>query len=179
MKKYDKEETRKFLLLYNDMMIIKAYSVNFAKCFLFYFVFLTAFVFSYRTIGTDQLVDEMVISMVHDSNVDWLVPGVAPTNLPFEFPLVVIVAYDVTDPNAIKIKHEHIYWDQATILVQLGLLDSSKYDVTGAEQARKAANAHSEPSILCYIPIMIPMIPMIPMNQLNRIFQKRFRFRSR
>ena len=46
-------------------------------------------------------------------------------------PTVVIVGFDQDD----KITHEHIYWDQATMLVQLGLLDPSALPVTGAEQA--------------------------------------------
>jgi carboxymethylenebutenolidase len=36
-----------------------------------------------------------------------------------------------------KVAHEHIYWDQASLLVQVGLLDPAKLPVVGAEQANK------------------------------------------
>ena len=85
-----------------------------------------------RTIGTDQLVDEMVISFTHTIEMDWMLPGIPPTGRPVEVPLVVIVRF-----RDGKLAHEHIYWDQASVLVQLGLLDSKKLPVSGAESARK------------------------------------------
>ena len=85
-----------------------------------------------RTIGTDQLVDEMVISFTHTIEMDWMLPGIPPTGRPVEVPLVVIVRF-----RDGKLAHEHIYWDQASVLVQLGLLDSEKLPVSGAESARK------------------------------------------
>jgi hypothetical protein len=36
-----------------------------------------------------------------------------------------------------KIVHEHIYWDQASLLAQVGLLDSTSLPVYGIEQTRK------------------------------------------
>jgi carboxymethylenebutenolidase len=42
-----------------------------------------------------------------------------------------------------KLAHEHIYWDQASVLVQLGLLDSSNLPVAGKETAGKL----SDPSL--------------------------------
>jgi carboxymethylenebutenolidase len=36
-----------------------------------------------------------------------------------------------------KITHEHIYWEQATVLVQLGLLDRSTLRVSDAEEAER------------------------------------------
>jgi len=85
-----------------------------------------------RTIGTDQLVDEMVISFTHTIEMDWMLPGIPPTGRPVEAPLVVIVRF-----RDGKLAHEHIYWDQASVLVQLGLLDSEKLPVVGVESARK------------------------------------------
>merc|ERR1719487_633301 len=98
-----------------------------------------------RTVGNDQLVDEMIIKMVHDKRVDWVLPGVEPTGKTLEFPLLALVRFKEEDGKW-KLAHEHIYWDQATILVQAGLLDKDKYDVTGAEQARKVVDPKSEPS---------------------------------
>ena len=86
-----------------------------------------------RTIGEDQLVDEMVFQFTHTVRMDWMLPGIAPTGKRVEVPLVVIVKF-----RDGKLAHEHIYWDQASVLVQLGLLDASKLPVAGIESARKA-----------------------------------------
>mmetsp|Transcript_36122 Transcript_36122/g.72720 ORF Transcript_36122/g.72720 Transcript_36122/m.72720 type:complete len:224 (-) Transcript_36122:412-1083(-) len=98
-----------------------------------------------RTIGDSQLVDELVVTMVHDRYVDWLVPRVPPTGLTLHFPLVAIVYFE-EEKGRWSIVREHIYWDQATVLVQLGVLDASGLDVSGAEQARKILDVDAEPS---------------------------------
>jgi carboxymethylenebutenolidase len=85
-----------------------------------------------RTVGTDQLVDEFVLCFTHDIPMDTMLPGVAPTGKYVELPHVAVVKFDGD-----KIAHEHIYWDQASLLVQVGLLDPKTLPVTGAEQARK------------------------------------------
>lgn len=86
-----------------------------------------------RTVGTDQLVDEMVFKFTHTIPMDWMLPGIAPTGKRVEVPLVAIVRFKQG-----KLAHEHIYWDQASVLVQLGLLDASTLPVAGVESARKA-----------------------------------------
>jgi carboxymethylenebutenolidase len=88
-----------------------------------------------RTIGTNQLVDEMVFKFTHTIRMDWMVPGVAPTGKRVEVPLVAIVQF-----RDGKLAHEHIYWDQASVLVQLGLLDGRNLPVAGVESARKAVD---------------------------------------
>ena len=85
-----------------------------------------------RTIGTDQLVDEMIFKFTHTVRMDWMLPGVAPTGKRVEIPLVAIVRFRDN-----KLAHEHIYWDQASLLVQLGLLDPNILPVAGIETARK------------------------------------------
>ena len=85
-----------------------------------------------RTIGNDQLVDEMVFKFTHTIHMDWLLPGIAPTGKRVEVPLVAIVRF-----REGKLAHEHIYWDQASVLVQLGLIDTSKLPIAGVESARK------------------------------------------
>jgi len=85
-----------------------------------------------RTIGHDQIVDELVISFTHTVSIDWMLPGIAPTGKPVEIAFAVIVGFKDG-----KISHEHIYWDQASVLVQLGLLNPSGLPVSGAESARK------------------------------------------
>jgi carboxymethylenebutenolidase len=86
-----------------------------------------------RTIGDDQLVDEMVFNFTHTVRMDWMLPGLAPTGRRVEVPLVAIVRF-----REGKLAHEHIYWDQASVLVQLGLLDVGTLPVAGVESARKA-----------------------------------------
>ena len=86
-----------------------------------------------RTIGTDQLVDEMIFKFTHTVKMDWMLPGIDPTGKRVEVPLVAIVRF-----RGDKLAHEHIYWDQASVLVQLGLLDPGTLPVAGIESARKA-----------------------------------------
>jgi carboxymethylenebutenolidase len=85
-----------------------------------------------RTIGEDQLVDEMVFKFTHTIPMDWMLPGIPPTGKRVEVPLVAIVRF-----REGKLAHEHIYWDQASVLVQIGLLDSDKLPVLGVESAKK------------------------------------------
>jgi carboxymethylenebutenolidase len=85
-----------------------------------------------RTIGEDQLVDEMVFKFTHTIPMDWMLPGVAPTGKRVEVPLVAIVRF-----RDGKLAHEHIYWDQASVLVQIGLIDASNLPVAGVESAHK------------------------------------------
>ena len=88
-----------------------------------------------RTIGNEQVVDEMVFKFTHTIAMDWMLPGIAPTGKRVEVPLVAIVHF-----REGKLAHEHIYWDQASVLVQLGLLDAGSLPVAGIETARKALN---------------------------------------
>jgi carboxymethylenebutenolidase len=96
-----------------------------------------------RTIGNDQLVDEMVIKFTHSLEMDWMLPGIPPTGRRVELPLVVIVRF-----RDGKLAHEHIYWDQASVLVQLGLLDSEKLPVAGVESARKVLDPSVSANLL-------------------------------
>ncbi|MFM8409931.1 MAG: ester cyclase, partial [Alphaproteobacteria bacterium] len=93
-----------------------------------------------RTVGEDQVVDEMIFSFTHTSEVDWMLPGVPPTGRRVEIPLVAIVRF--VDG---KVAHEHIYWDQASVLVQVGLLSTEGLPVAGADTAKKVRD-HSLPS---------------------------------
>jgi carboxymethylenebutenolidase len=106
-----------------------------------------------RTIGHDQLVDEMIFKFTHTICMDWMLPGIAPTGKRVEVPLVAIVRF-----REGKLAHEHIYWDQSSVLVQLGLLDAATLPVAGVETARKALD------------------PSVPSNALmHRADQKRVR----
>lgn len=86
-----------------------------------------------RTVGRDRLVDEMILRFTHTVPMDWMLPGVAPTGRRVEVALVAIVHF-----RDGKLAYEHIYWDQASVLVQVGLLDPRGLPVVGAEAAHKA-----------------------------------------
>ena len=90
-----------------------------------------------RTVGQDQLVDEMIFSFTHTQEMPWMLPGIAPTHRRVEVPLVAIVGF-----RDGKLAHEHIYWDQASVLKQIGLLSDPRLPVFGAETAHKVANPH-------------------------------------
>jgi carboxymethylenebutenolidase len=85
-----------------------------------------------RTIGMDRVVDEMVFEFTHTIKMDWMLPGLAPTGKHVKIPLVVIVHF-----RDGKLAHEHIYWDQASVLAQLGLVDTAKLPIAGVETAEK------------------------------------------
>jgi carboxymethylenebutenolidase len=77
-------------------------------------------------------VDELIDRFTHTIEMDWLLPGIPPTGRRVEIPIVVVVQFLEG-----KIVSEHIYWDQASVLVQVGLIDPEEPLVSGAESARK------------------------------------------
>ena len=85
-----------------------------------------------RTVGEDRLVDEFVFKFTHNIQMDWMLPGIPPTGKQVESPFVVVVQF-----QGDKLAHEHIYWDQASVLVQLGLLEPNNLPITGQDQATK------------------------------------------
>ena len=84
-----------------------------------------------RTIGQGRLVEEMVARLTHSIRMDWMLPGIPPTGKRVEVALIVVVEFDGD-----KLAHEHLYWDQASVLVQIGLLQPGRLPVVGAEAAR-------------------------------------------
>jgi carboxymethylenebutenolidase len=93
-----------------------------------------------RTVGGDQVVDELVLSFTHDIEMDQLLPGVPPTGRHVRLPFCVVVKFEDS-----KVAHEHIYWDQASLLVQVGLLDPAEHPVIGAEQAESVLDPRARP----------------------------------
>ena len=84
-----------------------------------------------RTVGKDQVVDEFIVSFTHDTQWDYLLPGIPPTGKKVQLPHVLVMRFE----NG-KVAHEHLWWDQASLLVQVGLLDPAKLPVAGVDQAR-------------------------------------------
>ncbi|KAF8699946.1 Lea domain protein, partial [Rhizoctonia solani] len=104
-----------------------------------------------RTLGPDRVVDEFVFEFVHDRVMDWILPGIPPTGKYVKVPFVAVV-----NIRGDKLYHEHIYWDQASVLVQIGLLPEKlafpgttneiRLPVAGIEQAEKMADPRSKES---------------------------------
>ena len=94
-----------------------------------------------RTLGGDRVVDELIYAFTHSIQMDWLLPGVAPTGEQVEVPMVVVVHF-----VGGKIASEHVYWDQASVLAQVGLIDQEGLPVGGAESAKKILDPASVPS---------------------------------
>ncbi|KAM0429990.1 hypothetical protein ACHAPT_005996 [Fusarium lateritium] len=104
-----------------------------------------------RTIGADRIVDEIHLRFKHTEQVPWMLPGIPPTNKTIEILMVSIVAL-----RGGKLYHEHVYWDQASVLVQAGLLDPKllpqaaqdlgvkKLPVVGRRAARKVLKNRDE-----------------------------------
>lgn len=122
-----------------------------------------------RTIGTDRIVDEIFVSFTHNAEVEWMLPGVPPTGKEVEVAVVVVAAI-----RGGRICAENVYWDQAGVLVQVGLLDPKvipkgfttkqgerdgkderkleSLPVVGAEGARKVVNEDEGPKLNALIP---------------------------
>jgi carboxymethylenebutenolidase len=96
-----------------------------------------------RTVGEDRLVDEMIQRFTHTVEMDYMLPGIPPTGRRVEIPVIVVVEF-----RDGKIASEHIYWDQASVLVQVGLLEPNSLPVVGSESARKMLDPTSVPSDL-------------------------------
>ncbi|MGH9031523.1 MAG: nuclear transport factor 2 family protein [Acidimicrobiia bacterium] len=85
-----------------------------------------------RTVDDERVVDEILVRFTHSRVMPFWLPGVAPTGRRVELPHVVVVGFDGGE-----VAYEHVYWDQASLLVQIGLLDPEQLPVLGAEQARR------------------------------------------
>jgi carboxymethylenebutenolidase len=94
-----------------------------------------------RTIGDVRIVDEIIFEFTHSIQMDWMLPAIPATGKKVRIPLVVIVEVQ----NG-KVASEHIYWDQGSLLAQVGFIDPEKFPVAGAEQAQKLLDPQSVPS---------------------------------
>ncbi len=85
-----------------------------------------------RTIDKQRIVEEFIMRCTHDRHMVWFAPGIEATGRKLEVPTIGIIEFEGG-----KMASEHIYWDQATVLVQLGLLDPEKLPVMGGDQCRR------------------------------------------
>ncbi len=91
-----------------------------------------------RTIGGNRLVDESILEFTHSVVMDWILPGIAPTHRKVKIAMVAIIGF--RDDN---VEYEHLYWDHASVLYQVGLIEGDKLPVLGKESAEKIAKPHS------------------------------------
>ncbi|KAF3167081.1 hypothetical protein EYR41_002058 [Orbilia oligospora] len=91
-----------------------------------------------RTVGVDRVVDEMICRFEHTTEISWMLPGVKPTGHTVEIPIVIIACI-----KAQKVFAEHVYWDQASVLKQIGLVDFTGLPVSGPESAWKLEDRES------------------------------------
>ncbi|MBV9654216.1 MAG: nuclear transport factor 2 family protein [Acetobacteraceae bacterium] len=96
-----------------------------------------------RTVGEDRVVDEFVVDFTHTAEVDWMLPGIPPTGRAVSIPMVAVVQF-----RGDKLAHEHIYWDQASVLVQIGRIGTGELPVAGAETARKVLDPAQPSNVL-------------------------------
>jgi carboxymethylenebutenolidase len=88
-----------------------------------------------RTVGQGRVVDEFRVRFTHTVTMDWMLPGIPPTGKRVETAIVAVVQFEGE-----KLAHENIYWDQASVLVQLGLLDPDRLPVVGVDWARSVVD---------------------------------------
>jgi carboxymethylenebutenolidase len=85
-----------------------------------------------RSVGQKRVIDEFILRLTHTVRMDWFAPGIEATGRRLEVPHVAIIDFEDG-----KIASEHIYWDHATVLVQLGILDAKHLPALGAEQSER------------------------------------------
>jgi len=84
-----------------------------------------------RTIGTDRIVSELILTFTHDVAIDWLLPGIPSKAKPVELPVIVIYTF-----KGDKIDNERLYWDHASLLAQVGLLGAGGLPIATASVRR-------------------------------------------
>lgn len=90
-----------------------------------------------RTVGSNQVVLESILSFTHTIQMDWILPGIPPTGKPVQIPMAIVFTFERS-----RLKSERVYWDLASTLVQLGLLSAPNLPVSGA------AAAHALPALI-------------------------------
>jgi carboxymethylenebutenolidase len=85
-----------------------------------------------RTLGSDRRVREVILRFTHSVAMNWLVPGIAPTGKRVAIPLIIIFTF-----QGDKVESERLYWEQASMLMQLGLLEPGGLPITGTQSVQR------------------------------------------
>jgi carboxymethylenebutenolidase len=94
-----------------------------------------------RTVGHDRIVDEIIHQFTHNISMPWILPGIPPTGKKVTVAVIVVIQF-----KGEKISDERIYWDQASVLTQIGYLDPKRLPVVGKEEADKVLNPSMQAS---------------------------------
>jgi carboxymethylenebutenolidase len=92
-----------------------------------------------RTVSSDRVIEEFILEFTHDVEVPFMLPGIPPTGRRVRLPHVLVMGFDGD-----KVAYEHIYWDHASLLVQVGLLDPEGLPIAGVEQAESLLDLAGE-----------------------------------
>lgn len=92
-----------------------------------------------RTVGQNRLIDEFILRFTHTTLMQWFAPGIEPTGRRLEVPHVGVIAFEDG-----KIASEHIYWDHASVLIQLGVLDAERLPALGSEQTQRLLDPNAD-----------------------------------
>ncbi|MCZ6637582.1 MAG: nuclear transport factor 2 family protein [Alphaproteobacteria bacterium] len=92
-----------------------------------------------RTVGQNRLIDEFILRFTHTVLMPWFAPGIEPTGRRLEVPHVGVIAFEDG-----KIASEHIYWDHASVLIQLGVLDAERLPALGSEQTQRLLDPNAD-----------------------------------
>jgi carboxymethylenebutenolidase len=95
-----------------------------------------------RTVGQDRVIDEFIVQFTHSLRMDWFAPGIEPTGRRLRVPHVGIIAFEQG-----KIASEHIYWDQATVLLQLGVV-TDNLPILAEDQAERLLDPGAPANVL-------------------------------
>ena len=92
-----------------------------------------------RTVGQNRIIDEFIVRFTHTVRMDWFAPAIEPTGRRLEVPHVGVIEFEGD-----KIASEHIYWDHASVLIQLGVLDAARVPALGSEQTQRLLNPDAD-----------------------------------
>ena len=86
-----------------------------------------------QVIGHDRIVDESIFTFTHDRDMAWLLPGVPATGRKVQIAVVGIIEF-----RDGLIANEHLHFDHASLLLQLGLItDPGNLSIGGDAAAAK------------------------------------------
>jgi carboxymethylenebutenolidase len=106
-----------------------------------------------RSVGQNRVIDEFILRLTHTVRMEWFAPGIEATGRRLEVPHVGVIHFEND-----KIASEHIYWDQATVLVQLGVLDAKHLPVLGADEPERLLNPEAPANRLIERPTQGPRV---------------------
>ena len=88
-------------------------------------------------VGSTRVTEEVVMTFTHDRVMPWILDGIAPTGREVQIPQLAVVGF-LDD----KVSFEHIWWDQASVLAQIGLIDVGGLPIQAGDEAEALFALH-------------------------------------